>query len=147
MRLGRGKSHGAEKNMTRKTDGWQSRLGEYLSETSQTPFAYGVSDCALFSAGAVLAMTGVDLAAEWRGRYKTMRGGLRVLRASGHANHVALAAATFPATDLPTGGDLAVIETEHGPALGVLQGALIYALRETGIGLLPISAATLFFEV
>lgn len=50
---------------------WQTRLSAYLQAASFRPFEYGVQDCGLFVAGAVEAMTGVDVAAELRGRYRT----------------------------------------------------------------------------
>lgn len=49
---------------------WPQRLSAYLRETSRTPFvsvdSYGERDCALFAAGAVQALTGEDLTAEYR---------------------------------------------------------------------------------
>ncbi len=133
--------------MTRKAEGWQARLAAYLNDCSRRPLVYGQHDCALFAAGAVQAMTGLDLAADWRGRYATLRGGLRVLRAQGYADQVALAAAHLPEAATPRPGDLAVIDTPHGPALGVVQGAMVYVLGEDRLSLVPVSAAIRFFEV
>jgi hypothetical protein len=48
-------------------------LDRYLLATATTPFAYGRSDCALFVAGAVDAMTGTDLAARFRGQYHSRK--------------------------------------------------------------------------
>lgn len=52
--------------MTRLPD-WQSRLSEYILVNARRPFQYGELDCGLFVAGAIHAMTGVDVAAELRG--------------------------------------------------------------------------------
>lgn len=133
--------------MTARLIGWQSRLTAWLATVSRTPFAPGQHDCALFAAGAIEAMTGCDLAADWRGRYRTLRGGVRVLRKAGYADHIALARSHFPLTTSPRPGDLAVIQTPEGLALGVVQGAMIYAPAAIGWGLVPRSAATEFFEV
>lgn len=133
--------------MSRKTEGWQIRLAAYLNDCSRRPLEYGQHDCALFAAGAVQAMTGIDLAEGWRGRYTTLRGGLRVLRAQGYADQVALAAAHLPETVSPRPGDLAVIDAPHGPALGVVQGAMVYVLGDPILSLVPVSAASRFFEV
>lgn len=128
---------------------WQARLVAYLHEAGRQPFAFGRHDCALFSAGAVEAMTGVDMARDWRGRYSTMRGGLRALRKAGHADHVALARALF--AEVPAAmaqpGDLAAVPTEEGPALGVVQGEAVYVLTPAGIGLVPITSAETAFRV
>ena len=74
--------------MTR-LDDWHARLAAYVYEAGRTPFAYGAHDCALFAAGAVAAMTGTDLASDWRGRYRTLAGGLKAVKRAGHADHVA----------------------------------------------------------
>jgi hypothetical protein len=54
--------------LQRKPD-WQSALSEYVIACAQQPFRYGAMDCGLFVAGAMEAMTGVDVAAELRGKY------------------------------------------------------------------------------
>lgn len=127
--------------------GWQGRLVAYLDAAGRRPFAEGRHDCALFAAGAVQAMTGLDYAADYRGRYTTTRGGLRVLRRDGYADHVALAASHFPETAAPVPGDLAVVPTAEGPALGVVQGEHVYLLAPGGMTLAPIAAASRFFKV
>lgn len=128
---------------------WRTRLTLYLAERARQPFAPGSHDCALFAAGAVEAITGTDPAAPYRGRYTTERGGLRVLRRDGYADHVALAAATLPerVTGRAAPGDLAVVDGPAGPALGVVQGAAIYVLSPRGLSLVPLAAANRIFEV
>lgn len=128
---------------------WQARLVAYLHGAAREPFAFGRHDCALFSAGAVEAMTGADMARDWRGRYSTMRGGLRALRKAGYADHVALAASMFEdvAPSLAQPGDLAVVPTDDGPALGVVQGEAVYVLGPQGLGLVSILRAERAFRV
>lgn len=132
-----------------RSDKWAVVLSQYLGEVARTPFAYGRNDCALFAAGAVKAMTGVDPAAAWRGRYRTLRGGLRILRADGHDDHIAAAAALLPevAVAMAQPGDLAVVPTPDGLALGVVQGRAIYVLRPDGLGLVDLLSATRAFRV
>lgn len=123
---------------------WRLALMQYLGEVARRPVEMGRHDCGLFAAGAVLAMTGLDFAAPYRGRYRTMRGGLRVLRRDGYRNHVDLARAHFRALPVVDAmpGDLAVIPADAVPALGVVQGAGVYVLRvEGGLGLLPLTRA------
>ncbi|MDA3888699.1 MAG: hypothetical protein PF443_07845 [Allgaiera sp.] len=134
--------------MKRFTD-WQSRLISYLHDVLRRPFQEGMHDCALFAAGAVEAMTGEDYAAPYRGRYTTTLGGLRILRKDGYDDHVALAAAHL--AEVPGAfaqpGDLAVIPTDDGPSLGVVQGDRVYCLLPIGLGLEPLSSATRAFRV
>jgi hypothetical protein len=121
---------------------WMRRLASWLAEATTRQWAYGRHDCALFAAGAVEAMTGADLAAGWRGRYRTLRGGLRVLRQAGFADHVALAESLLPAVHpaqlMP--GDLAVLQGPAGRVLGVVQGQSVYVLEGGGrVALRPLS--------
>jgi len=124
--------------MIRRPD-WRARLAAWLAAEAVRPFEYGKSDCALFAAGAVLAMTGIDLADGWRGRYTTLRGGLRVLHKAGHRNHVALTAARLPEIEPGRAqvGDIAVVEGNDGPSLGVVNGAWVAVRTMSGLGHVP----------
>lgn len=143
--------------MKRRED-WKARLIAYLAASHSTPFQEGIHDCALFAAGAVEAMTGVDYAAPYRGRYKTTRGGYRILRKDGYADHVALCAACLPEIRDATGapqpsmaqaGDITVLEGTDGLALGVVQGEWIYVLDagRAHIGVRPFRDALRAFHV
>ena len=114
---------------------WKQHLTLYLADVARRPFAPGVHDCALFAAGAVQAMTGVDMAAPFRGRYRTLAGGSRILKAAGFVDHIALAAARLAEfhTSRAAPGDLAVIPTPDGDALGLVQGEQVYVLSATGM--------------
>ncbi|MEJ5079806.1 DUF6950 family protein [Ochrobactrum sp. MYb379] len=130
---------------------WRTRLSAYLYEVAHKPFQWGVHDCALFAAGAVEAMTGEDFAADYRGKYKTLIGGLRKLRKSGFDDHAAMAASLFEECHPSSAhvGDLAAIETDQGIALGVVQGQRIYVLRpdQAGIGTVALLDAKRTFHV
>jgi hypothetical protein len=65
--------------MTRFPD-WQSRLSDYLVRTANRPFQYGVLDCGLFVAGAIEAMTGVDVADGMRGKYSSRKTAFAAIR-------------------------------------------------------------------
>ena len=60
-------------------ENWPTRLNHYLAACEKRAFAWGDFDCALFAAGAVLIMTGVDYAAQYRGRYDSALGAARLL--------------------------------------------------------------------
>lgn len=116
---------------------WQARLTAYLNGIAGQRMRPGTHDCALFGAGGVAAITGVDLAAQWRGAYRSLDAGLGLLRDDGFADHVAVAARHFlpihPAFAHP--GDIAILADENGQAaMGIFQGGLIYCLRPNGLG-------------
>jgi len=118
---------------------WRGRLAAYLAAEAQLPFEYGASDCALFAAGAVEAMTGIDQAAQYRRRYTTLRGGLRVLHAAGFIDHIAMTASLLP--DVPPGraqvGDIAVVQGDDGLSLGIINGAWVAVRMPNGVGHVP----------
>lgn len=129
-----------------KSQGWMGRLAAYVETVRREPFAYGRNDCALFVAGCVEAMTGEDPAAEMRGRYTTLTGGLRKVRQAGYIDHIDWLRALFdevtdrgrPAPHLAQVGDIAVVQTDDGPALGLVQGAAILMVAEGGIVAMPL---------
>ena len=79
----------------------------------------------------------LDLAAEYRGRYRTVRGGKRIVG----GDHVALAARLLPPRPSvlhARPGDIAVI----GDALGVVVGEHIVALHPVrGLASVPLTHA------
>lgn len=130
---------------------WRTLLAAYVEQVAHKPFAWGEHDCALFAAGAVEAMTGEDIAAGYRGRYKTLAGGRRMLKRKGFDTHADLAASLFEVVHPSSAqvGDLAAIEVEGGMALGVVQGERIYVIGpdESRIGTVALSQAARAFRV
>ena len=121
---------------TTRTRGWQGRLVDYLASVSRRPFDEAEHDCALFTSGAVAAMTGVDHAAAWRGTYGSTTEGLRALKAAGHEDHVALVASLYPEVEpaFADAGDIGVVELGNWPLLGIVQGEGVYVVTEKGLG-------------
>lgn len=129
---------------------WRTALADYLRRVSSRPFVPGEHDCALFAAGGVEAMTGEDFGAGYRGRYKTLAGGYRLLKKQGFDNHADLAASIFeeihPSRAMV--GDIAAIDGEGGISLGVVQGEAILALTPDGrIAAVPLLSARRAFRV
>lgn len=134
--------------MARRSD-WRAALVAYLSATRDKAFAYGVHDCTLFAADAVQAMTGVDLAADWRGKYSTLAEGEDLLRAAGYDGNTAMVSALFAECPVAMAqpGDIAVIATEIGDSLGIVQGEAIYVVSPRGLSLAPLLTAYRAFKV
>lgn len=65
--------------MNRK-ENWPLLMQEYLKGVRYNPFAWGTFDCCMFAADCVLAMTGEDAAAPFRGRYTDGPGAVKALR-------------------------------------------------------------------
>lgn len=65
--------------MKRRED-WPERLTEHVIESSLRPFLWGVHDCCMFPSDAILRMTDVDIATDFRGTYTDAEGALRALK-------------------------------------------------------------------
>jgi hypothetical protein len=66
--------------MHEKLSDWMDRLSECVRGRMAMEPAWGTNDCMVWAADCVLAQTGVDDLAAYRGRYKTARGALRALQ-------------------------------------------------------------------
>lgn len=74
--------------MTVRKSDWEQRLNNYLSAHLDAKFEWGRIDCALFVAGAVEAMTGVDYGAKFRGKYHDEAGALKAITEVGGAKNI-----------------------------------------------------------
>lgn len=103
-------------------------LGEALDEhvrlARSTPFDLGRMDCSLWVSDWVAKRTGIDLAADLRGRYKTRAEVLRLIVPLGSLVRLAarrlasIGAETIdPAAAQP--GDIGIVATTDGPALAI----------------------------
>lgn len=130
---------------------WRSKLFAEIEAARKDPFVYGQHDCGLWAARCVKAITDVDLAEDYRGKYETFLGGIKALRLAGYADHVAYAATMLPEVRPSRAqvGDLAVVYAEDGnPVLGVVIGSEILAPHPTGgIGAVPLMRAVRAFRV
>ncbi len=67
-------------------DGWEAALRAQVDLARERLFEWGVNDCGLFAADCVLAVTGTDLAAAFRGKYTTAAGNRRALMRLGEGS-------------------------------------------------------------
>lgn len=132
---------------------WRARFDAECDRIRLTPFSWGSHDCGPGLAGNLaLAVTGVDVASHYRGRYTTMIGALRVLRNSGFSSLGDLVASLLPEHDHPSMarvGDVVAIASASafGHALGVVNGERVFVLTERGIGTVDRSDAVRAFRV
>lgn len=134
--------------MMRRKD-WRTRLHAEITASQARLFEWGANDCALFAMRCVEAMTGNNQAAPFAGTYKTARGALGVIKRAGHADLAEFAAAYFPAihpSEANT-GDVAAVQTDEGPALGIVSRDRIHVMRQDGLGTVSRSDAIVAFRV
>lgn len=109
---------------------WPERLAALVEERRNSPFIWGVHDCAMFAADAILQMTGCDPLAEWRGRYGDEDGGNSITEAMGGFDAFMEAAfARFGMRDCPAAltqrGDVALVAYGNIRSLGVILGGSV----------------------
>jgi hypothetical protein len=124
----------------------------YINANEKTPFQWGVCDCALFAANGILAITGVDIAEDFRNTYKTEIGAIRSMKKiTGLTNPTVEDAAIYCAnkygiTECKTPlyaqcGDLVVIENEGNVIAGLVHpdGLDVIAAGEDGWKAFPLA--------
>jgi hypothetical protein len=133
---------------------WDTRaLHEFLLARASAPFAWGAHDCALFAADAIQAMTGVDIAEDFRGKYSDEAGAIAAIGEVCGGSTVADAAAYCAQKHglaewgmplLARRGDLVVVRNGDGSLIAGLihlNGRHIVAAGEKGLLRLPIRNA------
>lgn len=134
-----------------KTIGWERRLVAYLHEAARRRFRPGTRDCYAMTLGAIEVITESKINDRYRGKYRSIKKGLALVRKDGFADHVEYIATLFPEHAGPLfaqRGDIAVALDEHGePALGIVQGEHVYFMGPKGLGLAKLETAVKAFKV
>lgn len=123
-------------------EGWEVRLVEAIEAARARPFVWGENDCATVVADVRKALTGDDMAAEWRGRYRTARGAMRLIRSMGHATLAEAVTARLgpPLPSVLMAGRGDVLLHPDGLAIGFCAGA--HGLFPGPDGLVPVPFET-----
>jgi hypothetical protein len=131
---------------------------EFLLARAGVPFAWGENDCALFVADGIEAMTGVDVAGDFRGQYHSEAEAMDLIRSVTGGETVADAAAWcadrsgMPERVLPLfaqRGDMVVLPDAGRPIAGLvhLNGRDVVAVGEAGLKRLPLAGVTRAWRV
>jgi len=125
---------------------WDLRLLEVIEAARSKSFQYGIFDCALFSADCVLAQTGIDIAAEFRG-YESKIAALRIIAEHGSlSNLISYATKTQPQhISKARRGDLVSAKFEGGEdadaeCIGVCFGVQCFFVATQGVWTKPTAA-------
>jgi len=109
-------------------------LARFIEERRRMPFAWGSNDCCLFAADWVLAATGRDIAADYRGRYSSALPALRFVEAGGGVEAMLeRAGGKVVHPSLARRGDVIARDVGNGTGLGVCIGALAAFVAEDGL--------------
>jgi hypothetical protein len=126
---------------------WDTReLHNFFVSRASTPYAWGTHDCALFCADGIQAMTGVDIAADFRNTYTDEASALAsIAKVTGIANGTVEDAAAYCATKhgltewknplYAQRGDLVIVEHDGTVSAGLvhLTGRHVAVAGEKGL--------------
>jgi hypothetical protein len=131
---------------------WDTRaFHKFLVQRTKTPFAWGTNDCALFAADGVRAITGVDIAADFRGKYTDEASALQAIKTVCGGSTIADAAAYCAAKHgliewakplFAKRGDLVVVRNGDGRVIAGLvhlNGRHVVSVGERGLVWLPVT--------
>ena len=128
---------------------WPSVLAAFLKQKQSAEFNWGTNDCCLFAADAIQAITGIDNAPEFRGKYTTALGSVRALKRYGAGDIKSTFTAKFGE---PKGrlsamrGDIALVNVNGEHIVGVVFGD-IYVLSDSGLATLPLGRAMCIWSI
>ncbi|MER9697670.1 hypothetical protein [Mesorhizobium sp. M0146] len=137
-------------NLTRLPD-WDRRLARVVSSFKDAPGVWGESDCLLTTAAGIEAVTGQDIMAPWRGRYKSEAGAARLMRKEGCLNVEDVLGKFFGLPPvgrlLARRGDVGVIERDGDLCAGFMCDRGFLVRTHTGRALLPQTDIKAAFKV
>jgi hypothetical protein len=121
-------------------------LEQFIQQYRNKPFSWGQLDCCLFAANWIAMNSDDDMAASFRGRYKTALGAKRLLAKNGFKNVNAVAQAYLGESIAPLlllRGDIALVSPPRSePALGIVAGHGVWVMTYEGVMLVPMRLVT-----
>lgn len=125
----------------------------YLGQIRRARRAFrpGEWDCALFAAGWIRICTGKDLAANWRGDYRSLAQGQSRIASLGGLEGIARSHLTPVDPAETTVGDVVLLDAGLNTACGIFGGAHVHVLATPqsaigGLDILPLSVARKVFR-
>lgn len=115
---------------------WERQLADYLDACAGKEFCWGEFDCCLFAADAVIAVTGIDLASEYRGKYDSELGAYKALKRYGKGDIKTTLNALLgqPKSVLNAKrGDVCLVNTPQGRLAAGICFSGFYSVSEKGL--------------
>jgi hypothetical protein len=125
---------------------WHNGLFELIRSRRDAPFEWGKNDCTLFAADCVEAITGVDLAADYRDKYSSEVGAYKLLKKEFEGD-IGRAVERFLGEGIPPlrarRGDIVLIDSGRplSPALAMCEGRYVVAPGPHGLAFQELSKA------
>lgn len=121
-------------------------LEQFINQCRDKPFSWGELDCCLLAANWIEMNTQDDMAASFRGRYKTALGAKRLLAKNGFESVHAVAEAYLGQSIAPLQlqrGDIALVSPPRSEAaLGIVAGHGVWVMTYDGMVIIPMRLVT-----
>jgi hypothetical protein len=140
--------------MSRRHQEWPVLLHDFIEQNRACAFTWGEHDCCLFTCNAILQITGVEIAADFRGKYSSALGAVRILAKSGGVEGIAAsvcAANEFPEVginfaqrgdailvDVNSRGEVVPATLADQNVLGICMGATVAIPGHLGLEFIPL---------
>ncbi len=116
---------------------WPEKLHEVIKKAKGESFKWGTHDCALFTCDCIEAMTGIDYAKRFRGKYKSEKGSWKALKKIEGVTKLSKLADKLLGDRIELSrasrGDLVILLDEDREVLGVVVGTHAVFLSPDGI--------------
>lgn len=125
---------------------WNTALADFIHGRLKSPFVWGQNDCCLFACDAVLAVTGIDLASQFRDKYSDTRSACNLIKSYAGGGLAEFADKVAEENGIKevelnyaTGGDVVLVTGDQGDTLGIveLNGREVLATGPEGLMRLP----------
>jgi hypothetical protein len=121
---------------------WQKHLSEIRESRAHEPFRWGTNDCCMWAADAVLAMTGIDFAADFRGSYDDVKSAARLMSSLGGIEALTTKALGEPvSTMFASVGDVVLVDQSGQTGLGICNGSTVLVVTAYGLGAVGMNLA------
>lgn len=132
---------------------WRARFAAEINRQRRDPMAWGQHDCVIgLACGVIHALTGEDMAREYRNKYRSERSALKLLKSAGAdtlGDFIAVHLSEYAHPSEARIGDVGIIDAEGllGEAACVFDFSAVIVLTETGLGHLPHRRVLRAFQV
>ena len=116
---------------------WPEMLHEVIAKAKRKTFVWGTHDCALFVCDCIQAMTGIDYAKKFRGKYRSEKGSWKALKKIESVESLSELADKFLGDRIKLSnagrGDIVILIEENREVLGVVTGTHAAFLSPDGV--------------
>lgn len=128
---------------------WQLRFSDATREAHDKRFKWGEHDCCLWVANCVLAITGIDYAESWRGKYSDESGAYALIKKGESLTKMVTSVLKTEAINpnYANVGDVVLIVTGGKEALAICNGASVLIPSRTRMVSLPMSSAKKVWKI